>query len=65
VQCRESPVFPAKKKNQRLVNVFRFRTTFYSEDLFFADTACGQETVELRLVCLAVIVDAKGLVHGI
>ena len=47
------------------MNVFRFRTTFYSDDLFVADTACGQETVELGLVCLAVIVDAKGLVHGI
>lgn len=64
VQCRGSPGFPAKK-NQGLANDFGFRTTFYPEDLFIADTACGQKTVELGLVCLAVIVDAKGLVHGI
>ena len=52
------------KKNQCSVNVFRFRTTFYSDDLFVTDTACGEETVELGLECLTVIVDADGLVHG-
>jgi hypothetical protein len=31
----------AASRNQRLVNVLGFRTTFYSEDLFFTDTACG------------------------
>jgi hypothetical protein len=37
----------------------------YPEDLSFTETACGQKTVEMGLVCLAVIADADGLVHGI
>jgi hypothetical protein len=42
-----------------------FRTSLYPYDLFFTDTACGEETVELGLESLTVIVDAEGLVHGI